>query len=80
MWPLIMIKDVHLRTVPIGLLAFQGQYGAQVELLMSATLICLIPLILLFVILQKQLVRGINLSGGVKDTSEREAGLCARRA
>jgi ABC-type glycerol-3-phosphate transport system permease component len=37
-----------------------------VELLMSATLICLIPLILLFIILQKQLVRGINLSGGVK--------------
>jgi multiple sugar transport system permease protein len=66
MWPLIMIKDAHLRTVPIGLLSFQGQYGAQVELLMSATLICLIPLILLFIILQKQLVRGINLSGGVK--------------
>lgn len=66
MWPLIMIKDAHLRTVPIGLLSFQGQYGAQVELLMSATLICLIPLILIFVIMQKQLVRGVNLSGGVK--------------
>jgi len=66
MWPLIMIKDAHLRTVPIGLLSFQGQYGAQVELLMSATLICLIPLILLFIVMQKQLVRGINLSGGVK--------------
>lgn len=66
MWPLIMIKDAHLRTVPIGLLSFQGQYGAQVELLMSATLICLIPLIILFIVMQKQLVRGINLSGGVK--------------
>ncbi len=65
-WPLIMIKDAHLRTVPIGLLSFQGQYGAQVELLMSATLICLIPLILMFIIMQKQLVRGISLSGGVK--------------
>ncbi len=66
MWPLIMIKDAHLRTVPIGLLSFQGQYGAQVELLMSATLICLIPLIIMFVVMQKQLVRGISLSGGVK--------------
>lgn len=66
MWPLIMIKDAHLRTVPIGLLSFQGQYGAQVELLMSATLICLLPLIIMFVVLQKQLVRGISLSGGVK--------------
>jgi multiple sugar transport system permease protein len=67
MWPMIMIKDDHLRTVPIGLLSFQGQYGAQVELLMSATLICLIPLILIFAVMQKQLVRGINLSGGVKE-------------
>ena len=66
MWPLIMIKDAHLRTVPIGLLSFQGQYGAQVELLMSATFICLVPLITMFVVMQKQLVRGINLSGGVK--------------
>jgi multiple sugar transport system permease protein len=66
MWPLIMIKDAHLRTVPIGLLSFQGQYGAQVELLMSATLICLVPLIIMFIVMQKQLVRGISLSGGVK--------------
>lgn len=66
MWPLIMIKDAHLRTVPIGLLSFQGQYGAQVELLMSATLICLLPLIIMFVVMQKQLIRGINMSGGVK--------------
>lgn len=67
MWPLIMIKDDPLRTVPIGLLSFQGQYGTQIELLMGATLICLIPLLIMFVAFQKQLVRGINLAGGVKE-------------
>jgi multiple sugar transport system permease protein len=66
LWPLIMIKDAHLRTVPIGLLTFQGQYGTQTELLMGATLICITPLIVMFIILQKRLVRGINLGGGVK--------------
>jgi multiple sugar transport system permease protein len=67
MWPLIIVKSPHLRTVPIGLLAFQGEYGSQTELLMAATLICITPLIAIFIILQKKLVRGINLSGGVKE-------------
>jgi len=66
MWPLVMIKDADLRTVPIGLLSFQGQYGSQLELLLSATLICLVPLIVMFIVMQKRLVRGISLSGGVK--------------
>ena len=66
LWPLIMIKDAHLRTVPIGLLSFQGEYGSQIELLLAATVICIIPLIIMFILLQKRLVRGIHLGGGVK--------------
>jgi len=64
-WPLVMIKDDWLRTLPIGMLSFNSTYGQQTELVMAATVMCVIPLILLFVILQKQLVRGIQL-GGVK--------------
>jgi multiple sugar transport system permease protein len=67
MWPLIMIKSPHLHTVPIGLLAFQGQYSSQTELLMASTVICITPLILMFIIMQKKLIRGINIGGGVKE-------------
>lgn len=67
MWPLIMVKDAHLRTVPIGLLTFQGSYRSQLELLLAGTVVCIVPLIVLFTLLQKRLVRGINLSGGVKE-------------
>jgi len=67
LWPLIMIKDARLRTVPIGMLTFQGQYGSDTELLMAATMICIVPLIVLFIFLQKRLVRGIHLGGGVKE-------------
>ncbi len=45
---------------------FQGQYGTQIELLLAATVICIIPLVILFVFLQRHLVRGIHLGGGVK--------------
>ncbi len=66
LWALVMIKSSYLRTVPIGLLSFQGQYSNQVELLMAATVICIAPLIVMFIVLQKRLIRGINIGGGVK--------------
>lgn len=64
-WPLVMVKDDYLRTLPIGLLTFSGQYGQQTELIMAATVMNIVPLIILFVTMQKQLVAGIQL-GGVK--------------
>lgn len=67
LWPLIMIKDEYLRTVPVGLLAFEGEYGQETQLLMATTMVCIIPLIIMFVLMQKKLVRGVNLGGGVKE-------------
>lgn len=64
-WPLVMTKDDHLRTIPIGLLNFQTDYGPQIELIMAATTMTIAPLVVIFVIFQKQVVRGIQL-GGVK--------------
>lgn len=64
-WPLVMVKDDAMRTIPIGLLSFQGQYGQQTELIMAATVMNIIPLIVIFVIMQRQLISGIQL-GGVK--------------
>ena len=64
-WPLVIVKDDFLRTIPIGLLSFQTDFGQQTELIMAATVMNIVPLIVLFVVMQKQLVSGIQL-GGVK--------------
>lgn len=64
-WPLVMVKDDHLRTIPIGLLSFQTDYGQQTELIMAATVMNVVPLIILFIVMQRQIVSGIQL-GGVK--------------
>jgi ABC-type glycerol-3-phosphate transport system permease component len=64
-WPLVMVKDDAMRTIPVGLLSFQGQYGQQTELIMAATVMNVLPLIVLFVVMQKQLISGIQM-GGVK--------------
>lgn len=64
-WPLILVKSEHLRTLPIGMLFFDTQYGRQTNLLMAASVMNVIPLIVLFVAGQRFFVRGILL-GGVK--------------
>lgn len=64
-WPLILIKSESLRTLPIGIMYFDSTYGQQTNLLMAASLMSLLPPILLFLIGQKYLVRGIAF-GAVK--------------
>lgn len=64
-WPLIMIKSEYLKTLPVGMLFFNGQYDKQTNLMMAATLMNILPLIILFIVLQKYLVKGIQL-GAVK--------------
>lgn len=64
-WPLVMIKSQHLRTLPIGMLFFDTIYGRQANLLMAASVMNVVPLIVLFVAGQRFLVRGIQL-GAVK--------------
>jgi len=64
-WPLILIKSEHLRTLPIGMLYFDTMYGRQTNLIMAASVMNIIPLIILFVVAQKFIVKGIQL-GAVK--------------
>jgi multiple sugar transport system permease protein len=65
LWPLIMIKSEHLRTLPIGMLNFDSINGKQTNLLMAASVMNILPLVVLFVVSQKFLVKGIQM-GGVK--------------
>ncbi len=64
-WPLVLIKDDALRTLPIGMLFFDSNYGRQTELIMAASVMNITPLIILFVATQRFLVKGIQL-GAVK--------------
>jgi len=64
-WPLILIKSEHLRTLPIGMLYFDTNYGRQTNLIMAASVMNIIPLVILFVVSQRFLVRGIQL-GAIK--------------
>ncbi len=64
-WPLVMIKSPHRYTLPIGMLSFDSSQGQQTNLLMAAVAMSVIPMIIVFIVLQKRLVKGIML-GAVK--------------
>lgn len=64
-WPLILIKSESLRTLPIGLMYYDGEYGQSTHLMMAAGVMSLVPPLLIFVLGQKQLLRGIQM-GAVK--------------
>jgi multiple sugar transport system permease protein len=64
-WPLVMVKSEYLRTLPIGMMYFDSEYKKATNLLMAASVMNVIPLVILFVIGQRYFVKGIML-GGVK--------------
>jgi len=63
LWPLLIVSDVNMATVPLGLNMFLGQTGNQWNLLMAAAAISILPSALLVIALQKYLVKGIAMSG-----------------
>jgi len=62
-WPLIVLKDSQLFTVPIGLAFLQGQYGTDYPALMGMALVSTLPVLAVFALFQKQFVEGSARSG-----------------
>lgn len=64
-WPLILLNQDQYYPMSVGLLSLNNSYGLQTELIMAATVMNIVPLIVLFVVFQKYLVSGLQL-GSVK--------------
>jgi ABC-type glycerol-3-phosphate transport system permease component len=62
-WPLIVLNDQELFTVPIGLAFLQGQYATDYPALMGMALLSALPILLVFVLFQRQFVQGMARSG-----------------
>jgi len=63
LWPLMVVDRLALKTLPIGLAHFQDSYTTEYHLLMAASVIVMIPVLIVFLIGQRYFVRGIALSG-----------------
>jgi len=63
LWPLIVTSSPGNMTLPVGLANLQGQYGTDYPSLMAGSLIASLPLIAIFIALQRQFFAGIASSG-----------------
>ncbi len=63
LWPLIITDSLEMRTLPVGLSAFQGQYGVRWNLLMAGSVIAMLPVLVVYMIGQRYFIRGITLTG-----------------
>jgi len=64
LWPLIVVNDVRsLGNVPLGLSTFFGEHGAAWNLVLAASVISIAPTLLVVILLQKHLVKGIATVG-----------------
>lgn len=64
MWPMIVNTDKNMLTLSAALAKMQGQYASNFPQLMAASLIACLPMIVIYVIFQKQFIEGIATSGG----------------
>lgn len=60
---LIYIQSPRWFTLPLGLAAFQGQYGTDWNLLMAASVVVMAPILLTFFFLQRAFIQGIVFTG-----------------
>ncbi|WP_111720275.1 carbohydrate ABC transporter permease [Homoserinimonas sp. OAct 916] len=63
MWPLVVTSGSQWRVITVATASLQSQYNGNWTLVMSATTLALVPLILLFLLFQKQIVRSIAITG-----------------
>jgi multiple sugar transport system permease protein len=63
LWPLVVTGSDNMRTIPVGLSYFVGQYSTAWNLLMAGSVIALLPVLVIYLLAQKTFVQGITLTG-----------------
>lgn len=63
---LVMVTSEARRTVPLGLVFFQGQHSSDISLLAAGAVLVALPVVIVYIVLQRKFIEGM-LSGAVKE-------------
>jgi len=64
MWPLIANTDLNKMTLSAGLSTLRGQFTTNYPILMAGSMLAMIPMVILYMVFQKQFIEGIAMTGG----------------
>lgn len=62
-WPLVVINNADLFTMELGLTMFQKRYTVDYGLISAGSIISILPILIIFFILRKNIVEGITVTG-----------------
>jgi multiple sugar transport system permease protein len=63
LWPLFVLQDLKLMTLPVGLATLHGRWLTEWNLVMAGSVITTVPMIIIYLFAQKYLVKGFLMSG-----------------
>lgn len=63
LWPLIVAQSPNMRTIPVGISFFSNEVTTAWHLIMTASSCAIVPVLVVFVIFQKHIIKGVQLSG-----------------
>ncbi|RZT58230.1 carbohydrate ABC transporter membrane protein 2 (CUT1 family) [Microcella alkaliphila] len=63
LWPLIVLRDPNLQTLPIALSGLQGQYTTAWDVVMAGSVISVLPMLAIYLFAQKYIIQGVASSG-----------------
>ena len=64
MWPLVVNSDLNMMTLSSGLATLRGQFSTNFPVLMAGSLLAMLPMVILYLIFQRQFIEGIASTGG----------------
>ena len=62
-WPLLVTNNINLRTLPIGLKYLVQETSSEYQVMMAASLMAIIPVLIIYTLCEKQFVKSITLTG-----------------
>ena len=63
LWPLLVISSPDKYTLPLGLAQFSGRFVTRVELQMAASTLTILPLLIVFLVMQRRFIEGMATAG-----------------
>lgn len=63
LWPLLVVQSDSLRTLPLGIATFESSYSTNYPQLMAVAFLAMLPILALFLVLQRNFMEALTLSG-----------------
>lgn len=63
LWPLLILNDRTLQTLPVGLATIQGQYTFDYGKLMAGAVVTAVPVLVLYIFLQRYIIQNVAMTG-----------------